>query len=121
VVRVVAQDRPVLERARLTLGAVDHDGRGHDIRAVVAHGAPLASRGEPRAAAAAQASGLELGDHGVGTRGARRVEALAAVHPLDVLAEAGDGLGMQDPVYERHGPERMVSRDRRAKERRCRS
>ena len=61
-VRVVAQDRAVLERARLALGAVDHDGRRDFRRRVRAHRPPLRAGREAGAAAAAQAGRLELVD-----------------------------------------------------------
>ena len=42
-IRIVAEDRPVLERPRFTLGRVDHDRGALELGAVVAHRPPFAS------------------------------------------------------------------------------
>ncbi len=53
-VRIVPQDRTVLEGARFTLGRIHDDRRPFGLRRVVAHRAPFASGREPGAPSAPQ-------------------------------------------------------------------
>ena len=66
-VRVVPQERPVLEGARFAFGRVHDDGCRQLRRAMTEHRSPLHARGEPGAAPSPEPGGLDLGDHGFGT------------------------------------------------------
>ena len=93
-VRVVPQERPVLEGARLAFGRVHDDGCRQLRGAMHEHRSPLDARGEPGAAPAPEPGCLDLGDHGFGTHvpGGIETPAPAAVDPV---LEAGHRLAGQ--------------------------
>lgn len=101
-VRIAADDRPVLERARLTLGGI-HDHRSRlDDGATVGHRPPLDSGGEPSPTAPSQPG---VGDHadqviGLGFRcdGQR-----LPTPSLEVGSEVGDRLSIEHSVNKSHG------------------
>ncbi len=88
-VRVLQQDRPVLERARLALGGIDHHGRRLRRRGVRGDGAPLQAGGEPGAAAAAQPGiGEQVDEH----RRRHRTGGRRAPSPAPDAANEGSGV-----------------------------
>ena len=78
-VRIVAEDRAVLECPRFAFGRVHHDRRSLELRAVVPHRAPLATRGEPGAPAAAETGGVDLRDDLIGAEPSRSLQPAATM------------------------------------------
>jgi hypothetical protein len=113
VVRVAAQDRPILERARLTFGGVhDHRG-GQRRRQVLSHCPPFAARRKPGPASTAQSRRFDLLDQLPRIHGSRLVEARTAREMRDVLLERLDRLRMKNTMDNRHIAESFSARSRR--------
>ena len=106
-VRVVAEQRPVLERARLALGGVAH--REPPARPGVADARPLPAGREPAAAPTPQPAVGDHTDDGVLAGRDRRREGLPAAS-APVLLQRGDRIAIEQ--HARHAP-RVGDRRRR--------
>ena len=102
-VRIVPQDRAVLEGARLTFGRVDDHRGALEVGAVVAHGAPLAAGREARrrrGPAGPEAS--MIGDELVGRRGPGRRRDRVPPRAFTYSSSDVDRRRKQHPVHKRH-------------------